>query len=139
MLAATNQNLKEGVLAGTFRADLYYRLNVIPLELPPLRERREDIAPLATFFLDYYCKRYSRTKVLSRRVIEQLKAYDWPGNIRELKNVVERLLGHQRRRDAGDLSGSGPAAGGGCRPLHLTGDLSRRLGGSISLTRSISP
>ena len=92
LLAATNQNLKEGVLAGTFRADLYYRLNVIPLELPPLRERREDIAPLATFFLDYYCKRYSRTKVLSRRVIEQLKAYDWPGNIRELKNVVERLL-----------------------------------------------
>lgn len=85
LLAATNQNLKEGVLAGTFRADLYYRLNVIPLELPPLRERREDIAPLATFFLDYYCKRYSRTKVLSRRVIEQLKAYDWPGNIRELK------------------------------------------------------
>ncbi len=92
LLAATNQNLKEGVLAGTFRAALYYRLNVIPLELPPLRERREDIAPLATFFLDYYCKRYSRTKVLSRRVIEQLKAYDWPGNIRELKNVVERLL-----------------------------------------------
>ena len=92
LLAATNQNLKEGVLAGTFRADLYYRLNVIPLELPPLRERREDIAPLATFFLDYYCKRYSRTKVLSRRVIEQLKAYDWPGYIRELKNVVERLL-----------------------------------------------
>lgn len=92
LLAATNQNLKEGMLAGTFRADLYYRLNVIPLELPPLRERREDIAPLATFFLDYYCKRYSRTKVLSRRVIEQLKAYDWPGNIRELKNVVERLL-----------------------------------------------
>lgn len=92
LLAATNQNLKECVLAGTFRADLYYRLNVIPLELPPLRERREDIVPLATFFLDYYCKRYSRTKVLSRRVIEQLKAYDWPGNIRELKNVVERLL-----------------------------------------------
>ena len=92
LLAATNQSLKQCVVGGTFRADLYYRLNVIPLEIPPLRNRPEDIVPLATFFLGYYCKRYNRTKVLSRGVLEQMKAYDWPGNVRELKNVVERLL-----------------------------------------------
>ena len=92
IIASTSADLLALVREKKFREDLYYALSVLPINVPPLRERREDIAPLATFFLDYYCKRYSRTKVLSRRVIEQLKAYDWPGNIRELKNVVERLL-----------------------------------------------
>ena len=92
VIAATNRNLEQMVREGTFREDLYYRLNVVSIFIPPLRERREDIAPLATFFLDYYCKRYSRTKVLSRRVIEQLKAYDWPGNIRELQHTIEKAV-----------------------------------------------
>lgn len=92
LLAATNQDLKACMIHGTFRADLYYRLNVIPLEIPPLRQRRADIIPLSTFFLDYFCKKYSRTKVFTRPVLEQLEHYDWPGNVRELKNVVERLL-----------------------------------------------
>lgn len=92
LLAATNQDLKSAVEAGSFRADLYYRLNVIPLEIPPLRERREDIAPLALFFLDQFCQKYGRNKVFSKTVFEQMQRYDWPGNVRELKNVVERLL-----------------------------------------------
>lgn len=92
LLAATNQDLKEAIAAGTFRSDLYYRLNVIPLEIPPLRKRREDIVPLAVHFLEYYCKKYGRTKVFVRSALEQLQAYDWPGNVRELKNMVERLL-----------------------------------------------
>ncbi len=92
LLAATNQDLKAAVEDGTFRADLYYRLNVIPLKIPPLRERREDIVPLALFFLDYFCQKYGRTKVFTRSVFDQMMRYDWPGNVRELKNVVERLL-----------------------------------------------
>ena len=92
LLAATNQDLKVCVATGPFRADLYYRLNVIPLEIPPLRKRREDIPVLAVFFLDEFCKKYGRTKVFTKGVLEQFKRYDWPGNVRELKNVVERLL-----------------------------------------------
>ena len=92
LLAATNQDLKTCVEKGSFRADLYYRLNVIPLEIPPLRNRREDIIPLALFFLDHFCKKYGRTKVFTKGVFNQMMCYDWPGNVRELKNVVERLL-----------------------------------------------
>lgn len=92
LLAAANQDLKACMADGTFRSDLYYRLNVVPLELPPLRTRREDIIPLATFFLANFCQKYSRTKVFTRQALRQLESYDWPGNIRELKNVVERLL-----------------------------------------------
>jgi len=91
LLAATNQDLKAAVENGTFRADLYYRLNVIPLEIPPLRERREDIVPLALFFLDHFCQKYDRIKIFAKNVFDQMTRYDWPGNVRELKNVVERL------------------------------------------------
>ena len=92
LLCASNQDLKALVDAGQFRADLYYRLNVIPLVLPPLRERPEDIAPLAVFFLDQFCRKYDRTKVFTKGVFDQMRRYPWPGNVRELKNVVERLL-----------------------------------------------
>lgn len=92
LLAATNQDLRAAVEQGTFRADLYYRLNVVPLEIPPLRERREDIIPLALFFLDSFCQKYGRVKVFGQNVLNQMLAYDWPGNVRELRNLVERLL-----------------------------------------------
>ena len=92
LLAATNQDLKLCVENGTFRADLFYRINVVPLELPRLRDRREDIAPLALHFLELYCQKYGRIKTLTRRALEQLRQYEWPGNVRELKNVMERLV-----------------------------------------------
>ncbi|SMC68752.1 sigma-54 interaction domain-containing protein [Papillibacter cinnamivorans] len=92
LLAATNIDLFECVSSSTFRADLYYRLSVIPLILPPLRDRREDIVPLTNLFLDQFCQKYGRTKVLSRNAFDQLEQYCWPGNVRELKNVIERLL-----------------------------------------------
>lgn len=92
LLCATNQDLKALVDAGRFRADLYYRLSVVPLNLPPLRERREDIIPLALRFLEQFGQKYGRTKVFTQGVFDQLLAYDWPGNVRELRNVVERLV-----------------------------------------------
>jgi Nif-specific regulatory protein len=93
VIAATNASLEELVEEGRFREDLYYRLNVIPMMLPPLRERREDIVPLAQFFL----KRYGETHKcpvpdLTPAVVEALKAHDWPGNVRELENTLERLV-----------------------------------------------
>jgi two-component system nitrogen regulation response regulator NtrX len=72
---------------------LYYRLNVIPFQLPPLRERREDIAALTRYFLDDFAKRYGRRpSVLTRKALEILETYPWPGNVRELKNIMERLV-----------------------------------------------
>lgn len=92
LIAATNQNLLECVNNKTFRLDLYYRLNVIPLTLPPLRERKEDIGVLTDFFLEKFCERYSLRKKFSRRVYKTFEAYSWPGNVRELKNIVERMV-----------------------------------------------
>jgi PAS domain S-box-containing protein len=91
ILAATNRNLEEAVHAGRFRSDLYYRLNVLPLQVPPLRERREDIPHLALFFLDRYCKKAGKQmEGVSQETMELLQRYSWPGNIRELQNVIER-------------------------------------------------
>ena len=91
LVAATNRNLEEMVAAGTFRQDLYYRLSVFPLHLPPLRERRDDIMPLVTHFVDKYGKESGRRIVrISTSASELLLHYQWPGNIRELENVIER-------------------------------------------------
>src|SRR5690606_17267736 len=91
ILAATNRNLKEAVLKGEFRNDLYFRLNVIRLEIPPLRRRREDIPLLAAHILEKYRERYaSNVQALPRELLEAFMRYDWPGNVRQLENVVKR-------------------------------------------------
>jgi len=93
VLAATNRELKKMVEEGTFREDLYYRLNVIPIELPPLRERKEDIAELIDYFLEKYCGEMGREKLeINKNALELLVDYEWKGNIRELENVIERLV-----------------------------------------------
>lgn len=91
ILAATNQRLEEMVRAGNFREDLYYRLNVIPISIPPLSQRKEDILPLARLFLDEVGHKTGQKKRLSPLVEEMLLAYSWPGNIRELRNIMERF------------------------------------------------
>ena len=91
VVAATNEDLKALVEAGAFREDLYFRLNVVPIHIPPLRERREDILLLTEYFLNRYRSLHERTITgLTERAIEGLQAYDWPGNIRELENIIER-------------------------------------------------
>jgi DNA-binding NtrC family response regulator len=93
IVAATNRELKKEVAAGRFREDLYYRLNVFPLKVPTLRERKEDIALLATHFVELLVKELVCPKPrLTRAGIEALQGYDWPGNIRELRNVIERAV-----------------------------------------------
>ncbi len=91
IIAATNRNLKEMVEAGTFREDLYYRLNVINLRVPPLRERKEDIPLLAEFFLAKSAEKGGPKKILTKRALEKLYDYPFPGNVRELQNEMERL------------------------------------------------
>jgi Nif-specific regulatory protein len=93
IVAATNRNLEEAITAGTFRQDLYYRLNVISLTLPPLRERREDIPLLAYYFIAKYSKKCKRLVTgISMEARDCLMAYDWPGNVRELENAIERAV-----------------------------------------------
>jgi two-component system response regulator AtoC len=93
IVAATNRVLHRMVVAGEFRADLYYRLNVIPVTLPPLRERIDDIPPLAEYFLAMYRHRYHKPDVrLAPATLETLCDYPWPGNVRELRNLTERLV-----------------------------------------------
>jgi len=93
VIAATNANLEEAVKAGKFRQDLYYRLNVYPIYIPPLRERKEDIPILVNHFIDIYKKANNKNLVgISERALRVLCSYDWPGNIRELQNVIERAV-----------------------------------------------
>jgi two-component system, NtrC family, response regulator HydG len=93
ILAATNRDLAEAVRQGSFRQDLYYRLHVVALHLPPLRERREDVAPLAQHFAERFALRYGLDRVrLSPELLARLGARSWPGNVRELENTIERLL-----------------------------------------------
>lgn len=92
LIAATNADLRECVNNHTFREDLYYRLNVIPIEIPPLRNRREDIIPLGKHFLHLFCQKYGVEKQLAPKIYRAMEAYSWPGNVRELRNFVERLV-----------------------------------------------
>lgn len=93
VVAATNRNLEELMMEGAFREDLYYRLSVFPIEVPPLRKRREDITQLAQHFLQQTCNDFGRAPMkLTRSQADQIQRYDWPGNVRELKNVIERAV-----------------------------------------------
>jgi transcriptional regulator with GAF, ATPase, and Fis domain len=93
VIAATNRDLEAAVEAGMFRIDLYYRLNVFPIEMPPLRERRDDIPMLVEYFIDRYARKAGKTfRVVNKKSLDLLQSYPWPGNIRELQNVVERAV-----------------------------------------------
>jgi PAS domain S-box-containing protein len=93
VIAATNRDLKAAIAAGTFRTDLFYRLNVFPIEVPPLRERREDIPMLLEYFVKRYAEKAGKQiRKIDRNTLEQCQSYSWPGNIRELQNIVERSV-----------------------------------------------
>jgi formate hydrogenlyase transcriptional activator len=93
VIAATNRDLQAAIAAGTFRSDLFYRLNVFPMEIPPLRKRREDIPLLVEYFIDRYARKAGkRIRGLNKKTLELFQSYPWPGNIRELQNVIERSV-----------------------------------------------
>ncbi|MCH6267710.1 sigma-54 interaction domain-containing protein [Neobacillus citreus] len=91
VIAATNQNLEDLIKKGGFRKDLYYRLNIIPIHIPPLRERPNDIVPLTYHFIHNIRQKYGVNKIFSKEVLDSFQRYHWPGNVRELQNIVERL------------------------------------------------
>jgi two-component system nitrogen regulation response regulator NtrX len=106
VIASTNKDLEKEIEQGNFREDLYYRLNVIPFQLPPLRERKEDIAVLARYFLEDFARKYGRKPpTFTRKALEVLEGYLWPGNVRELRNIMERfiIMTPQQRLDVLDL------------------------------------
>jgi transcriptional regulator with GAF, ATPase, and Fis domain len=93
VIAATHRDLRTAIADGRFREDLYYRLNVFPIETPPLRERKDDILMLVEYFVQRYAKKAGKSiRTIEKRTLERLQAYDWPGNIRELQNVIERSV-----------------------------------------------
>jgi transcriptional regulator with GAF, ATPase, and Fis domain len=93
VITATNRDLQSSIDAGAFRSDLYYRLNVFPIEMPSLRERKEDIPLLVEYFIDRYAsKAGKKIRGINRATLDRLKSYTWPGNIRELQNVIERSV-----------------------------------------------
>jgi formate hydrogenlyase transcriptional activator len=111
LIAATNRDLAEEVRARRFRSDLFYRLSVFPIHVPPLRERREDIAPLVAHFAAKYGARFTRAITrIDKRSLKALESCSWPGNVRELENVVERAVIVSRngilRIDPADLPGA---------------------------------
>ena len=93
VIVATNRDLQAAISAGEFREDLFYRLNVFPIEIPPLRERREDIPMLVQYFIDRYARKEGKNfGRASRETLDLFQTYPWPGNVRELQNVVERSV-----------------------------------------------
>jgi len=93
VIAATNRDLEAGIAAGVFRSDLFYRLNVFPIEVPPLRERRQDIPVLFEYFIDRYARKAGKSfQTVNKKSLDLLQSYSWPGNIRELQNVIERSV-----------------------------------------------
>lgn len=92
VVTATNRNLQEMVSRGEFREDLFYRLNVIPITVPPLRERKEDIAVFADYFMEKLNRKYNMNKKFTNEAVTVFQAYRWPGNVREMRNIVERIF-----------------------------------------------
>jgi transcriptional regulator with GAF, ATPase, and Fis domain len=93
IIAATNRDLKTAVANGTFRQDLFYRLNVFPMEVPPLRERKDDILLLVEYYVQRYATKAGKTiRSIEKKTLDVLQSYDWPGNIRELQNIIERSV-----------------------------------------------
>ncbi len=92
LISSTNRNLKQEIANGTFREDLFYRINVVQIDVPPLRDRAEDIPDLAAAFVDHFCRRERKAVALSPQVLESFKRFPWPGNVRQLKNVIERAV-----------------------------------------------
>jgi transcriptional regulator with GAF, ATPase, and Fis domain len=93
VIAATNRNLEAATANGTFRSDLFYRLNVFPIEVPPLRERKEDVLTLLEYFVHRFARKVGKNfGKIDKRTFELFQSYDWPGNIRELQNIVERSV-----------------------------------------------
>jgi formate hydrogenlyase transcriptional activator len=93
VIAATNRDLEAAIAAATFRSDLFYRLNVFPIEMPSLRDRREDIPLLVEYFIDRFARQAGkRFQALNKKSLDLLQLYSWPGNIRELQNVIERSV-----------------------------------------------
>lgn len=92
LIAATNSDLQEMIRTGLFRADLYYRLNILPINLPSLKDRREDIIPLTHYYCNLFCEKYKKDLLLNETALQRLTQYDWPGNVRELRNIIERTV-----------------------------------------------
>jgi transcriptional regulator with GAF, ATPase, and Fis domain len=93
VVAATNRDLKAAIANGTFREDLYYQLNVFPIQMPPLRERKDDVLTLLEYFVERFGRKLGKTfSKIDKRTVELFRSYDWPGNVRELQNVVERSV-----------------------------------------------
>jgi len=129
LIAATNQDIPQRVAEGKFRSDLFYRLNVVPLVIPPLRDRAEDLAPLAAYFRELYARKFGkRITCFSDEATAALHAYAWPGNVRELRNVVERACLLVRREviePADLLLAATPAGGGTAAPAGVPMTLAR--------------
>jgi DNA-binding NtrC family response regulator len=118
VLAATNADLEQRVAEGKFREDLYYRLSVIRIQIPPLRERREEIPHLSTFFLREACDRLGKPEVqLAPGTLDRFARYWWPGNIRQLRNEIQRAVAMS-------------APGGSIEPEHLSADLAAPMTGT---------
>jgi transcriptional regulator with PAS, ATPase and Fis domain len=131
VVAATNKNLQKMVEDGKFREDLWFRLNVVRLEMPPLRERRNDVPLLARFFLDKYNERYRRDVKLTESGLKSLKDFTWPGNVRQLQHLIERLTILADRIDAeavqDAISAMEPKDGGGETLAETESDQIRRV------------
>ena len=100
VIAATNRNIAEDVTEGRFREDLYYRLNVVQIQMPPVRERKEDIPLLANYFLNIFKRERGKSNLnISKKAMHSMLQYDWPGNVREMKNAIERAVVMGNGRD----------------------------------------